>query len=131
MTTPSLNVQRSAERLGALLPRAPRIRLERRIRGWFDARRLREADVVFVSFGKSGRTWVRVLISRMYQLVYGVTDELIEFDNYHARNAAVPKVLFTHDNYLRDYTGHGGGKQAYAGKKVCLLVRHPADVAVS
>jgi hypothetical protein len=36
-------------------------------------------------------------------------------------------VLFTHDNYLRNYAGTG----VYAGRKVLLLVRHPADTAVS
>jgi hypothetical protein len=42
-------------------------------------------------------------------------------------------VLFTHDHYLRDYTGDGGGKAAFAGKPVLLLVapsgRHH-DVAI-
>jgi hypothetical protein len=56
---------------------------------------------------------------------------LIEYGNYHRANPALPRVLFTHDNYLRDYTGDGGGKAAFAGKPVLLLVRHPADITMS
>ena len=40
-------------------------------------------------------------------------------------------MFFTHDNYTKDYTGNHDSKIDYAGKKVVLLVRHPADVAVS
>jgi hypothetical protein len=46
-------------------------------------------------------------------------------------NTAIPRLLFTHDNYLRDYTGDGASKRAYTGKRVILLVRHPADITVS
>jgi hypothetical protein len=38
--------------------------------------------------------------------------------------------MFTHDNYLRDYTGTYG-KADFQGKKLIVLVRHPADTAVS
>src|SRR5262249_8521868 len=56
---------------------------------------------------------------------------LIGFANLHEKNPVIPKILFTHDNYLRDHTGHGDSKAAYYDRKVLLLVRHPADVAVS
>ena len=71
-------------------------------------RRVHAADAVIVSFGKSGRTWLRVMISRLYQRRYGLREgELIEFDNFHKVDAAIPRVFFTHDNYLRDYTRAG------------------------
>jgi hypothetical protein len=38
--------------------------------------------------------------------------------------------MFTHDNYLRDFTGTEG-KSDFQGKKLVVLVRHPADTAVS
>jgi hypothetical protein len=44
---------------------------------------------------------------------------------------AIPKILFTHDNYIRDYTGAGARKTAFYDKPSVLLVRHPGDVAVS
>ncbi len=125
-------LQRVLEHGFRVLPPARRHAAERRLRGWLDAQRLKRADYVVVSFGKSGRTWLRVMLSRLYQLQHRLPEgSLLEFGNYHRLAPAVPRILFSHDNYLRDYTGDGGSKRAYRDTPVVLLVRHPADVAVS
>jgi hypothetical protein len=114
------------------LPYDKRSRIERWLRGREQYRRLQQADCVIVSFGKSGRTWLRVMLSRFYQVKHGLSERhLIGFDNLHLRDNAIPKIFFTHDNYTKDYTGNLDSKVDYVGKKVVLLVRHPADVAVS
>ena len=114
------------------LPKAKRMQLERWLRGREEARKLGLADCVVVSYGKSGRTWLRVMLSRFLQVKYGLSKHhLIGFDNLHRKNPAIPRIFFTHDNYLKDYTKNAGSKVDYAGKKVVLLVRNPADVAVS
>jgi Sulfotransferase domain len=114
------------------LPEEKGRELERLRRGKEEYRRLQLADYVFVSFGKSGRTWLRVMLSRYYQLAYGLPERsLLRFDNFSNANSAVPKIFFTHGNYLRDYTGHRDTKQDFYDKKVILLVRRPQDVAVS
>src|SRR5919106_5242324 len=114
------------------LPQEKKIAVERWLRGREQYRKLRRADCVIVSFGKSGRTWLRVMLSRFYQVRHGLSERhLIGFDNLHLRNPAIPRIFFTHDNYLKDYTGNGDSKADYYGAKVVLLVRHPADVAVS
>jgi hypothetical protein len=114
------------------MPRERKIRLERWLRGKEEFRKLEVADCVIVSFGKSGRTWLRVLLSRFYQVRHGLSERhLIGFDNLHARNAEIPRIFFTHDNYLKDYTGHAADKQDYYGKKVILLARNPLDTTVS
>ena len=113
-------------------PRAERQALERRLRGREEFHKLRQADCVVVSFGKSGRTWLRVMLSRFYQLRYRLAQRhLIGFANLHDKNRAIPKILFTHDNYLRDYTGNRDSKVDFRDRKVVLLVRNPGDVAVS
>lgn len=87
----------------APLPRGTRLALDRRLRGAKEARKLRRADAVVVSFPKSGRTWMRALLSFYHAGSRGlVTDELLGFDNYHARDPSIPKILFTHDNHLAD-----------------------------
>ena len=119
-------------RATVFLPKDTQTRIERRLRGREDSLRLRAADVVIVSFGKSGRTWLRVLLSRFYQVRCGLPESaLLTFDNFHRRNPAVPKIFFTHDNYLKDFTGNRENKAPYYAKRVILLVRDPADVAVS
>lgn len=115
-----------------LLSREVGVRLERRLRGFEESRRLRRADAIVVSFGKSGRTWLRVMLSRFYGIRHQLpASSLMGFDNLSRRHAAIPKLLFTHDNYLSDHTGNHQGKSDYLGHKVLLLVRDPADVAVS
>jgi hypothetical protein len=127
------NALRKAGALAAaVLPTQYKVRAERYLRGWEEYQLLENSDVVVVSFGKSGRTWLRVLLSRFYQVRYGLpASNLIRNDSFHRLNAAVPRVHFTHDNYLSDFTGTVGSKSDYAGKRILLLVRHPADVAVS
>jgi hypothetical protein len=53
------------------------------------------------------------------------------FDNYTRLNQDIPKIFFTHDNYLRGYTGNVDSKKDFYRKKTVLLVRNPIDVAVS
>ena len=114
------------------LPKEKKIRIDRWLRGKEEYRKLKLADGVIVSFGKSGRTWLRVMLSRFYQVKYGIGERhLIGFDNLHKKNRAIPKLFFTHDNYLKDYTGNRDSKTDFYDKKVVLLVRNPLDVAVS
>ncbi|RIL07679.1 MAG: sulfotransferase [Proteobacteria bacterium] len=114
------------------MPAERRIRLERWLRGREEFRKLGLADAVIVSYGKAGRTWLRVMISRYLKLAYGLRGErLIGFDNFHKQDARVPRLFFTHDNYLRDYTGAGESRRDFRDKRVVLLVRNPQDTAVS
>ncbi len=114
------------------LPESRRITLERRLRGKEEARKLSLCDAVIVSYGKSGRTWLRVMLSRFYQAKHHLrSTQLLGFANLHAKNPAIPRIFFTHDNYLKDYTGHAGSKQDYYEHKVVLLARDPRDTAVS
>ncbi|TXH39154.1 MAG: sulfotransferase [Rhodospirillaceae bacterium] len=116
----------------ALAPAERRRLIRRRARGREDTFRLRASDYAIVSYGKSGRTWLNVMLSRFFQLRHNLpTHSLIYFDNLHSQNKAIPKILFTHDNYIRDYTGAGSTKVAFYDKPTILLVRHPADVSVS
>lgn len=102
------------------------------MRGWEEAGRLSAADAAVVSFGKSGRTWFRVLVSRYFAHKYGLAEgQLMEFDEFRRANPKIPAVFFTHDNYLKDYMGHDRKADLYGGSRVILLVRDPRDTAVS
>jgi hypothetical protein len=126
-------VRQVVSRMAALtLPRAAGIQVERRWRGWEEARKLPHADAVVVSFGKSGRTWFRVMLSRYFARKYGLRDgSLMEFDEFHRVDERIPVLFFTHDNYLKDYMGHDRKFDLYGKNRVILLVRDPRDTAVS
>jgi alcohol sulfotransferase len=112
--------------------RAERFHAERMLRGRERYGHLERADAVVVSYPKSGRTWLRVMVSRLYQQIYDLPENtLIGFDNFHYMNRRIPRLLFTHDDYIRDFTGHTDSKRDFYDKKVLLLARDPRDVAVS
>ena len=114
------------------LPAERRKKLERWLRGREEFKKLERSDWVLISWGKSGRTWLRVMLSRAYQLKSGLqTSELLDFDNLKRRDRQLPAVFFSHNNYLRDYTGNWESKAHFSGKRIVLLVRDPRDVAVS
>ena len=113
-------------------PEADILVAERKLRGVEQYDKLRKADIVFVSFGKSGRTWLRVMISHLFRVKYNLPDNaILGFDNFHNLNRNVPKMFFTHDNYIKDFTGDDSSKKPFYDKPVILLARDPRDVAVS
>jgi len=113
-------------------PEAEVIAAERRLRGREQLARLREADLVVVSFGKSGRTWLRVMLSHLFRIRHGLPENaLLGFDNFHNMNPAVPKIFFTHDNYIKDVIDDPASKAPFYDKPVVLMARDPRDVAVS
>ena len=92
-------------------------------------RQMAEADVLIVSVAKSGRTWLRAMLSRYYQLAYGLPERmLLEYDNFHALDARVPKILFLHVGQLNKLLGKGVKPGNYP---LVHLVRWPIDTAVS
>lgn len=113
------------------LPIGLRAFLKSRDKRTTDLQEVREGDVVLVSYPKSGRTWLHVMVSRLFTLQHGLDPNLlIEGDNLHAQNAAIPRFYVSHLTGI-DPNRDRGFQRAVAGKKVILLVRNPIDVAVS
>jgi hypothetical protein len=96
------------------------------------AAKFADADVLVVSFTKSGRTWLRVLLSNLFSRRFGLSDrELLDGDNLHRLAPQVPKVYFAPDTKF-PYPELGPPQVfAAARQKVVFLVRDPRDVAVS
>lgn len=119
--------------LSIVLPEGRRRALLRRVRGLEEWNHLRATDYAIVSYGKSGRTWLRLMLSRFYQQRYQLPEgAFLEFDNLNRREPRVPRVFFTHGNYLRDYTGHHESlADDFGDRPLVLLVRDPRDIAVS
>lgn len=94
--------------------------------------KVRRSDVVIVSPAKSGRTWLAVMISRVYQIRYGIPEhEIIRFDNFQRINPNIPNVAFSHDNQKDRRKRPMFRQQDLQGRRTLLLVRDPRDVSVS
>lgn len=116
------------------------IRMYDALRSWFAERRranrklrkLKAADVVIISHAKSGRTWLRAMISHLYHQKYGLPQsELVDFDSFLNLNVDIPKILFTHVlNEPREFN-EAMARKLREGLKGILLARDPRDVAVS
>jgi hypothetical protein len=114
------------------LSRDKGIRFERWFRGYEEKKKLEAAAIAVVSFGKSGRTWVRVMLWRYFAAKNGYAGEGISgFNEFRDRHANVPVLFFTHDNYLKDWFGHDRKAEIYGNLPTVLLVRDPRDTAVS
>jgi hypothetical protein len=114
------------------LSREQKLAADHWLRGRKEYKEIKRADYVIVSSPRCGRTWVRMMLSRFFQIRYGMPEnELLGFDNYHKRNPAIPRIRFSHDRYIKNYTGHHDSKCDFYPKRVILLVRDPRDAVVS
>ena len=114
------------------LPQDTSIRLERWFRGFEEKKKLDSSDGAVASFGKSGRTWLRVLLWRYFARQSGAPcDTVSSLDEFRNRFPHAPVLFFTHDNYLKDYLGHDRKAEIYGNLPIVLLVRDPCDTAVS
>jgi hypothetical protein len=122
--------RRIAVQLLRLVPGSTALRLKRDLR---DAAWLSEADAVVISFPKSGRTFVRAMLARLYQRRFGIDErDLLEFPTLRQAAREVPRVLFTHaGDAMRRPDEIQVDPSDYAGKKLVLIARHPGDIVVS
>ena len=116
-----------------LMRRMPGSKVQRIGNYWRDLEQLAEAGVAFVSFPKSGRTFVRVMLARLYQRQFGIDErELLKFTTLRRAPRSVPRIMFTHNgNAMRPPSQIKINRKAFRGRKVVVLARHPGDIAVS
>lgn len=95
----------------------------------------KRAGVYIISYPKSGRTWLRVLIGKAICLKYNLPETLM-LDTYRlAAVAGLPRTYFTHDfsEILSElpYDRLPARKAEYARSKVIFIARDVKDVLVS
>jgi hypothetical protein len=123
-------LRRAAAQILRLVPGSAALRLKRDLR---DAAWLADADAVVVSYPKSGRTFVRAMLARLYQRRFGIDErKLVEFPMLLRAPTGVPRVLFTHaGDAMRTPKEIHVDPGDYVHKKLVLIARHPGDIAVS
>jgi hypothetical protein len=93
---------------------------------------MNHADAFVISHTKSGRTWLRIMMSYLYHLAYGTpADEILAFDNLHRINPAIPRVYFNRDTRIPGFSRRREYIPLPKDRRTLFLVRDPRDVAVS
>lgn len=94
-------------------------------------------DTIVLSIGKSGRTWLRVLLNKFLSLHYNVPFDIGDLSKY---SADVPSIGYSHELWKHFSEAAAGermrGKyliprELLFSKNVILLFRDPRDVVVS
>ena len=122
--------RKGAAQLLRLVPGSAALALKRDLR---DAAWLAEADAVVVSYPKSGRTFVRAMLARLFQRRFGIDERtLLEFPMLRKAPPNVPRLLFTHaGDTMRTPDEIQLDPADYAHAQVVLIGRHPGDIALS
>lgn len=101
---------------------------------------VRRADTVVVSYPKSGRTWLRLLVGRALAEHHGLLnavetdpDLLLRTERLAGLGRDIPTVVFSHDDkpHAKPTAEIETDKSRFAGSRVVFLHRDPRDVAVS
>ncbi|MDJ0863280.1 MAG: sulfotransferase domain-containing protein [Gammaproteobacteria bacterium] len=119
------------------LPRPVRVSARRRLLADLELAKAQRAGLVIIGHPKSGNTWLKVMISHLYQVRHGLpASQTIGSDELALRNAAIPRLAATNGHY--SYEGRVGEMldanapdNALRHKPIVVLVRNPCDIAVS
>ena len=119
------------------LPAKTRVALRRKHLAELELAKAHRANFLIIGHPKSGNTWLKVMISRLYQLRYDLPEsKLINTDEFARKIPEIPRLAATNGYY--SYEGEVG-KLLAAGapdnplrhKPVMFLARNPIDIAVS
>lgn len=121
----------------AALPHGLRVAARARGLGALELARAERAQLLIIGHPKSGNTWLRTLLSRLYQVRFGLPSSLIvKTDELALRDSRIPKLLATNGCYSYERViGRALAEDAPLGplhtKPIVFLARHPCDIAVS
>lgn len=121
----------------AVLPTPWRVGARRHYLARLELAKAARTDLLIIGHPKSGNTWLKVMLSRLYQLRHGLPASLIvTSDELARRHPGIPRITATNGHY--SYEGAVGEALAPGApdgpirrKPILLLARNPLDIAVS
>jgi hypothetical protein len=119
------------------LPANTRVALRRKHLAGLELAKAHRANFLIIGHPKSGNTWLKVMISRLYQLRYDLPEsKLINTDEFSRKIPEIPRLAATNGYY--SYEGEvgkllasGAADNPLRQKPVLFLARNPIDIAVS
>jgi len=119
------------------LPARARVAVRRKHLARLEMAKAQRANFLIIGHPKSGNTWLKVMISRLYQLRYNLPEStLINTDEFARKIPEIPRLAATNAYY--SYEGEvgkllacGASDNPLRHKPVLFLARNPIDIAVS
>jgi hypothetical protein len=116
----------------SLLPRPLRIAAREPLLARHELGKALRARRFIIGHPKSGNTWLRTMISRLYQNRYGLPDDLLlKSDELAAHDRKIPRFLVTNGYYSYEGVILRSIPVRFRDRLVLFLARHPCDIAVS
>jgi hypothetical protein len=121
----------------SLLPHGLRVAAARTLLGRLELGRARRARLIIIGHPKSGNTWLRTMLSRLYQTRLGMpSDFTVKTDELAVRDPRAPRLLASNAYYSYEGTlgcalAEDAPPSEIRSKPVVLLARNPGDIAVS
>lgn len=120
-----------------LLPANLRVGQRRKLLSRLELAKAENANLLIIGHPKSGNTWLKVMISRLYQVRYNLpSNRLINTDELSRKHPDIPRLAATNGCYSYEQTvgnllAEGAPDNPLRHKPVIFLARHPIDIAVS
>jgi hypothetical protein len=125
-------LERAGEAVVGILPDGPRIAIKRRARMAWERNQFGKADVSVIAHPKSGSTWLRFQLTRLYQKKHGLDEAVIpNVEKLHGLNPAIPQLYMAGYEYMKAIMARAAPDPELRNKACIFLLRHPIDVTVS
>jgi Sulfotransferase domain len=121
----------------AVLPAPWRVAARRQWLARLELAKAARTGLLIIGHPKSGNTWLKVMLSRLYQIRHGLPASLIvTSDELARRNPAIPRITATNGHYsyegaIGEALRPGAPDSPLRHKPILLLARNPLDIAVS
>lgn len=120
-----------------ILPAKTRVAIRRKRLAELELAKAYRAGFLIIGHPKSGNTWLKVMLSRLYQLRFGLPEsQLINTDEFSRKFPQIPRLAATNGCYSYEQEvgkllQAGAPDNALRHKPVLFLARNPIDIAVS
>ncbi len=120
-----------------LLPAKQRVAIRRRYLSRLELAKARRAQLLIIGHPKSGNTWLKVMISRLFQVRYDLpASRLINTDELALKHPEIPRLAasngyYSYEGVIGEALVPNAPDSELRHKPVLFIARHPCDIAVS
>jgi hypothetical protein len=119
------------------LPARTRVVLRRKYLSRLEMAKAQRARMLIIGHPKSGNTWLKVMLSRLYQVRHGLAaNRLINTDELARKHPDIPRLAasngyYSYEGVIGDALAPDAPDNPLRHKPVLFIARNPLDIAVS